>query len=624
MAGPMQLLINDVEFVDDHGAEWSIGFEEILGATGRATLIVQDRDNSWVPPAHADIKIKIRSTGWTVYRGEILSTGFSLMPGEPWRRWKLNCIDYNDELPQRKVGAFDGTVWIDESSMGVFVNIDPYAETLATDKLTVQQLFDHYVRIRGEAVDTDTFVFQYIDDLDQIRWAYSDVKAALEEMAALVQTNLQFWLDPDLKFHWQAIPAWQDLLQDATVVGSDPASSITGLMFPEGTTNLSLAPYEVVDVGSNPDDGTIGFSELDIEYSGDTMPEQVYVKGGTGYVYNAPTTPTTTKTTVHSPTAGVKARYEVRFLATTKLWHKDSTGYVSTSYDTVGASGSWFSCKWVRVPWNEARNKGGNYWQLLEGPDSGKLVDDNTNTLSGYGEIKVREIVSTPGEPTVGVGGSGWTHEVTQDPDKRQAYLEAPVSTTVSKRDSLGGQALYRGDTPTLRGTVKVYGLDGWRAGQTLKITDARLPAELNGRYFVIQRVSGVLLAGNDLRKYTLDFGDGPQSRWSMQAKTGDITWPPPFAYIEIDVFDLSPGPSSVQRITGRMVSPDGTPWKIAGKTVNWSFKCYNSAGVEQTGQGTLEPTVSVTDKNGRAYTKLTTGSGTGLVYYVFANVKAE
>jgi hypothetical protein len=625
MAGPIKLEINHTEMLNDHGVEWSMSFEEVLGGNGKCTIRVQNRDGAWEPTDHWDVKATVRSTGWVLFRGEIITHGFDLEPGTPWITWALNCSDYNGEPEQRKIGAYDGKLWLDTSGLGVFINIDPYGITLDTDKLTIQSLFDHYFRVDGQSIETTTYVNQYLDEIFPIEWSYGDLQKALEEMAALIQDNLQFWIDPDLYFHWVTIPAWQDLLQDATLVGADPTASASALLAPEaGVGEIPFAPYNVVDVDPDldPEGDVIGFSKLNVSYDGGDMPQQVYVKGGTGYVYNAPALlGTENKTTVKAPTPGAADSYELTFLESSKLWHTDSTGYVSVSYDW--GSGGPYRVKWVKVAWNEARNKGGSYWKLLEGPYNGKLVDNDTNVLNGYGGILVQKVATVPGEPLVGVGGSGWVGEVDQDPNKRQAYLEAPISTTKSKRDSLGGQVLYRGKTPTLRGSVEVYGLDGWRVGQAMKITDERLPASLNNRFYIIQRVGSTLLEGNDLRRYKLDFGDGPKSRWSMRQPPGDITWPPPFAYIELDVFDLSPGPNSTQRITGQLVSASGEPWKIAGKTVNWSFECYDNVGTRQTDQGSIAPHVSITDKNGRAYTKLTTGPGTSLVYYVFADVKA-
>jgi len=624
--GPISLYLNGVERIDEHGLEWDWSTSEQLGATGDATLIVQDRDNTLEPAAHWDVKLVIKSNAHVLWRGEVTSFSLELPDKFPWRRWNLQCSDYNGEMPLRLVGAYDGKIWIDTSGLGIFVNIDPYASPLETDKLTVQSWFDHYFRVNDEAVDTDTFVVSYLENLDKMYMqepSYGNLQQALEDLAALIIQNLQFWIDPDLNFHWVAIPAWQDLLVDAIATELDDTLSTSALMFPEGSiAGLEFAPYTVSDVGDLETD--IGFSDLKFELDGGAMPEQVYVKGATGYVYNSAALEPSgeTKTVVHSPTAGTADRYELTFLATTKLWHTDSTGYVSTSYDTCGASGP-YDVKWVRVAWNEARNKGGNYWKLLEGPNAGKLVDDNTNVLAYYGEIEVVKVTSPDViKSTVGVGGSGWTNEVDQDPTKRQVYLEA-ISTTVAERDSVGGQAIYRGLFETLRGSVIARGFDGWRVGQLLRVQDARLPDKYNEHYYVIQQVTAKPVSGQDYREYTLNFGDGPESRYTAERRGGPVEWPSPVNQIHISAFDLSPGPNSTQTITGQLVNGMGAPWAVSGKTVNWSFECYNRLGALQTGQGSISPKVSITDRFGKASTRLTTGSGTNLVYFVFANVKA-
>lgn len=627
MVAPIKLEIDGVEVT---GVEWELDTEEVLGGAGRFNIRVQDRNNSYVPPDHGDVRVSIRSEDWTLARGEIISTSCDLELKHPWRVWKIDGSDYNASLTERKVGAFDGKTWIDAYGLGIYVNIDPFAASLETDKLTVQQLFDHYVRVAdGLSVETTTYVNQYISDLFQIDWEYTDVQTALEELAANVVENLQFWIDPDLFFHWVVIPAWYDLLQEAVGVSLDEGESVSAMGFPEGSIEgLPVAPVEIVDVRDQDDGETIGFSELSFEYDGSEMPEQVYVRGSTGYVYNSPPIPPTedTKTVVSSPTPGVDATYEATILqANTKLWHVDGTGYTSIFYDLAGPGGPW-PVKWVRVPWNEDRHKGGNYWKFLSGPHAGKMLDDNTNYLSGYGGMVVHRVTESPGDPDdpkIGVGGSGWSGEVTQDPNKRQAYLEAPVSSTRSRRDAMGGQALYRGSISTVRGSVKVRGLDGWRVGQVVKISDARMPADLVGRYFVIQKVQTSPLHSTDIRVYRIDWGDGPESRYSGDKVGGDAGMPPPAIQIDVQAFDLSPGPDSTQTITGQMVNGSGQPWNVAGKVVNWSVECYNNLGVLQPGVGEVNPTQSSTDNHGRARTRLTTGPGTNLVYFVFAAVKA-
>jgi hypothetical protein len=406
-------------------------------------------------------------------------------------------------------------------------------------------------------------------------------------------------------------------------------------MFPELPTATSDAlPIRSDVIG---DSGTgVGLRNLKVTLDGAEMPQQLYVRGSTGYVYNAAQIDPTGGTVVINPEGyGSKSteKFRLTFNISTKIWSLTSQGYIDPSYTTASAGGP-YDVSFVSVPWNSATGKGGHFWKLLTGPYAGKLVDNDTNYF-GYGGITVVKLVPTTTPASIGVGGSGWVNDVTQDKNQRQAYLEAPVSSDQAKRDSIGGQVLYRASRPTLRGSCtvtggtdaddNVVGPDDWRVGELVQITDSRMPTGLSGRYFVIQRVSTKLIAGSTLREYDIDFGDGPVSRYTyQQPAAGDSgSFPPPATMVEIQAFDLSPGPNSTQTIVGQLIAKDGTPWEIADKVVKWTLEVYDSVGTLVTGQGSLEPTVSGTDAHGRARTVLTTGSMTGLVYFVFADVAA-
>lgn len=621
MSTPILLEINHEEV--SGLMEWSMQTEEVLGGVGRATIRVQDRTNTWEPECHWDVKASIRDTGWVLWRGEIVTEPTELPVGMPWRTWALDCADYNNELSQRLVGAYDGVTWEDVDGLGDYVNIDPYAHSLATDKLTVQALLDHYVRVDGEAVETEQYVEEYLTDFPTLFWSYTDVQRVLEEIAGGIAVNLQFWIDPDLKFHWVAVPAWQDTAQSLAALADDPNSAVglAGLM-PEGNYQIIHRPVGISDTRGA---AVIGGRELKFTLDGSTMPEQVYVRGATGFVYNAPSVDPTGETVAINPMGqGVKSteKYKLTFLASTKIWQTLSTGYLNPTFSTVAASGP-YDVVFVQVPWNATTHKGGHFWKILTGPKTGYLVDNDTNYFD-YGEITVERVVTTTKPPTVGVGGSGWSGGDLQDPNKRQAYLDAPISADEATRDALGGQALYRGSRPTLRGSIKVSGQDEWRAGHLVFIQDERLPASLNSRYFIIQRVQTNLIAGTDVREYVLDWGDGPTSRYTNQplGAGDDGSFPPPVNQIVISAFDLAPGANSSQVIVGQLANALGGPWAVAGKVVEWTLEVYDNLGALVTGQGTLTPTVSATDKNGRARTTLKTGSRTNLVYFVFADVK--
>lgn len=632
MSGPIELY---VDHVLTPRMDWSLSCEEVLGSNGRATLVIQDRDNSYEPECHWDVKVVIASSGKVIFRGEIINEPEELPTGMPWRTWKLDCADYGNEFGQRLIGAFDGVTWQDVDGLGDYVNIDPHASSLDTDKLTVAALFDSYIRVDGEAIDADTYVGEYLTDFATIYWAYSNLQRALEELAAGIAQNLQFWLDPDLRFHWTVVPAWQDLPAGSGVAPADPVSvdSTLALMDPESdSTSYPPSPVDSGVVGDAP--GALHCRDLKYTLDGSAMPQQVYVQGGTGFVYNAPQVDPTGGTVTIDPSGyGSKPsqHFRLKFTTSTKIWHKVS-GLISSSFDTAAAGGP-YDVSFVSVPFNPANGKGGHFWKLLTGPYVGKLVDNDTNYF-GYGHITVQKIVPTTTPPSIGVGGSGWANSVTQDKNKRQAYLQAPISTTQSIRDALGGQALYRGQFPTLRGSFKVTGgtdadgdvkgPDGWRVGQIVHLFDSRLPSFLNDRDFFIQRVQTTLIAGQDLREYVIDWGDGPVSRYTYQAHGAgdDGSFPPPATEFEIDAFDLSPGPSSKQVITGQLVAKDGTPWRIPDKVVKWTLEAYNSSGAA-VAEGSIDPEVSATDANGRARTTFTSGATAGIVYFVFGAVAA-
>lgn len=633
MSGPVILEVDHSEVV---GAQWNMTFEQVLGGQGRARLYIVDLGLVLDFQAHMDVKARLRDGGFVQFRGEIVNEPLEFVTGAGHRVWVLDCADYSAEFPQRLVGAFDGKTWQDVDGLGDYVNIDPFGHSLATDKLTVASLFDNYIRVDGEAIDADTFVGEFLSDFPTIYWAYSTLQRSLEELASGVAANLQFWLDPDLRFHWAAIPAWQDLAADYVASAADPDSpdSLTAEMFPEIAATPEGTPIRGDVIGDRLTG--VGLRNLKITLDGSEMPEQLYVRGGTGYVYNAPQVDPTGESVVVNPEGyGSKSseKFRLTFTSSTKIWSLTTAGYINPAFTTASAGGP-YDVKFVSVPWNSATGKGGHFWKLLTGPYAGKLVDNDTNYF-GYGNITVVKLVPTTTPASIGVGGSGWVNDVTQDKDMRQAYLEAPISTDQATRDSIGGQVLYRASRPTLRGSCtvsggidpngNVLGPDDWRVGELVRVADSRMPGDLSGRYFVVQRVAAKLIAGSEVREYDIDFGDGPVSRYSYQPSSGgdDGSFPPPVTQVEVQAFDLSPGPNSTQTIIGQLIAKDGTPWEIADKVVKWTLEVYDSLGAAVTGQGTLSPEVSGTDAHGRARTVLRTGSMTGLVYFVFADVAA-
>lgn len=634
---PLKLEVNHVE---TFGMDWGATFEEVLGSGGRGSFRVRDFTFLWDPQPHWDIKVTIRSNDWVLFRGKIIKPKLSLPVGQPFNLWSFECVDYFDEFSQRKVGALDGVLWTDEDGTGNPVNEDPFAIAIGDDASSVIALLDHYIRVDGQAFDTSEFVNSHVAIDPPLKWDYSDLMAALEDIASECPNNLQFWPDPDLKFHWQAIPAWQDLAQQIFAPGGLP------LMMPAPSASLSSggqAPKGISDVPVANE--TIGCRDLEIEYDGSNMPEQVYVKGGTGYVYNNGATPFGSEEASTAPAPTFPGQYEITFNASTLVYSRNAQGYIQLPGVAFnpGSSVTIYGNPQV-IPKDPVHLTGGSFYNMKTGPFAGYLVSFWTNSL-GYGDITVVtagsnlcEPPETPPAPVLGIGGSGWTNEETQDPNKRQAYFDAPISVTRAQRDAIGGQQLYRGSRPTLRGSLTVGGYaqdpafpddpekrilaegdDGWRPGQLMHLTDGRLVPNLNDRWYVIQRVATSLVSTTDVREYGLGFGDGPVSRYSARKREKPPT-PLPTYGVLVTEEDVSPAPNTTQTITGQLINRAGLPWPIAGKVVNWQLQVLDING-NVCDQGTLDPQTSITDASGKARTKLTTGSKKGLSYFVFATV---
>jgi hypothetical protein len=624
------LYVNHVEVGGQ--MEWSMTCEEILGGIGRANLRVQDRTNVWEPQCHWDVKIVIHDTGFVLFRGEIISEPVELPVQHPFRIWALDCADYNWELDWRLVGAPDGNSWEDPDGFGNYVAIDPSANSNATDRITVQTLLAHYITVDGSPFETSTFVGEYLPggSFDPIYFSYTTLRGALDELAGYVTSNLQYWLDPNLKFHWKAIPSWQELAQGTGSGG------LTMMLPSFDEASLESAPFNID--ADNPDGvTTLSCRELKFTFDGQSMPQVVYVKGGTGFVYDIGRPPITFPSIIPAPKKS-SGKLQITINRTQFLYLTDPhTGYlvVPPGTPTLAPGTVVYGKPYSAVP-NPAHplQTANTYYKLTTGPYTGYLVDEHTNRLLA-GNITVTQVSGAtspapvgpppgPAAPVISAGGSGWVGS--HDPGKRQAYVDDQSSVSTTNRDAVGGQAIYRGLYPVLRGSFVTSGSDGWRVGQLVRITDARLPATLNGRRFVIQRVSPGLIAATDDRIYTIDFGDGPVARQSARRAPKDKV-PDNMASGTTQMYileaDVLPKPNTSQVITAQLVSNAGIPWAILDKVVNWSLLVYDSDFNVVEGQGVLEPPVSQTDREGKARTVLTTGPASDLIYFIYTDTPA-
>jgi hypothetical protein len=228
-------------------------------------------------------------------------------------------------------------------------------------------------------------------------------------------------------------------------------------------------------------------------------------------------------------------------------------------------------------------------------------------------------------------GGTGWgsgvTAPFTQPPQSlRQIVVEAQASST-AERNAIGAAYAKYGQRARIKGSLMVGSLqepvDGWRCGQLLSITDARLPVSLNGYYFPIQRVLGSLVAGQTYAKYTLEWGDGPVGGFSQKFRQTPTVirtnyHTPAIRYrIYYDTPNLQP--STTYTLRAQAINRSNTPVRAANKQVIWSLAVYDQTNALVTGQGSISPTTGITNADGEAYTVLTTGSVQGLRYLVTA-----
>ncbi len=235
------------------------------------------------------------------------------------------------------------------------------------------------------------------------------------------------------------------------------------------------------------------------------------------------------------------------------------------------------------------------------------------------------------------IGGSGWVDPLTNDvgvlvggtpatttvTSPRQRILTANNSDSQTTRDSIGGSALNASSQAVVRGSCTIYTTTGgWVPGQGLLVTS--VPAGLSGAAFMTQKTTTSFKSGVGYRQIDLEWGNAPHGsiglRRGAQIPAGTKARRPTLR-MEVLTSNSSPGPNGTVKITAQAIDQSGNPWPIVGKTVVWSLTVYDTNGNEVTPVVTyaFNPTSSVTNVYGQAWTYLTVDSATGLSYYVKA-----
>ena len=501
VATDAQLTINYIDVTPV--AEWDATWEERAdGSPGQMTVTLQDRGNINTYGARERITLKI--LGAIAFDGEIVSAQLDLPPGVPWRRWKITATDWNTVLDLRLVNVPAGYMWTSVDGGKTFLNVDPNAQVAGNDKLTVRDFMAYYAtQPDGTPFNANTFVFSYIpngiiyNSLGQPNWEPNlreTLKSAFDGLRGLASIPIYFWIDPDSRLHWVALP---DL---ATPTNNPPAPAAITDVSPDGTT-------------------TVGGRGLTIHYDGTYMPQAIHITGVTDFDYN------------------------------------NGAGYL--------------------------------------------------------------------------VNGTGWANEVSGQ-SLRQISVDAQA-TSKAQRDSVGGAYAAYGQRARVRGSVTVgkpltssviEKVDGWRCGQMLQITDARLPPGISGKLWPILAVRGKLWSTINVREYTLEFGDAPSQHFSAKYRTSPaaIQSPrQPSHTHQIFFPNSNPLPSSSQVLVSQMVDASKKPVRGKGVPVFWKVMATDSAGVVVPGQGSVSAIVASTDANGQTTATFTTGATAGLDYTVTA-----
>ena len=215
-------------------------------------------------------------------------------------------------------------------------------------------------------------------------------------------------------------------------------------------------------------------------------------------------------------------------------------------------------------------------------------------------------------------------------PSLRQIAVDGQAVTQV-ERDKIAAAYATYGQRARIRGQVTVgkpltatvaEKVDGWRCGQMLQVTDARLPAGISGQKWPIMRVKGKLWSTINVREYELEFGDAPLQHFSARYRTTATTVPSPRqpAHVhQIYFANINPLPSASQVLISQMMDAAKKPVRGQGVAVLWTMIVTDSTGAVVVGQGSIVAITSSTNANGQTTATFTTGATAGLDYTVTA-----
>ena len=516
-------------------AEWGVDIEETLGQPSTATFTLQDRalpgdfpnaagDFPGMPGGagigftldQIDVKIEILGAPMPLFHGMVLNDAVDLPEQFPWRRHTLQCTDYQREIFDRRIIAPTGSQWLGPDSDGNYIPTD-MIQGLGlgqSDGSLVANLFDPAFGGAGVpaylgTVDATTFVTSYTTIPGSFQGDVTTIRALMEWAAGHVSGNLQYWMDPLFRLHWQIIPRWFE---------QEGPAFFLSLLFPATPTRLPSAP---VSIDNDTPNGTTTISCRDLKWSLDYSAEvhQVFVSGGIGMSYNG---------------GAVDLR--------------------------------------------------GTGWVVFGNPTSGPVMNLPAVVISDGSSV-----------------------------DTSSRVVAAMRATNAEDQGVLRGSFTVGGENSPAP--------DGWHVGQVVKITDSRMPAYLNGRFYTIQRVSVTLIPDVNRRVYKIEWGDAPTRRASTRRPLAEQitakTAQEPGVLYDITGRVQNPLPGSTVFVTGQLMDAKKSPVRVSGVNVNLELHVWDDTGTPQLGVGAISPAAVTTDEMGQWETAMTVGPQKGWHYCV-------
>ena len=224
--------------------------------------------------------------------------------------------------------------------------------------------------------------------------------------------------------------------------------------------------------------------------------------------------------------------------------------------------------------------------------------------------------------------GTGWGSGAfdVAPPESRQISVDAQAAS-VAQRLAVGTAYTEYADRSRIKISVTIGGrldegpvIDGWRCGQSVTITDARLPASLNGLSWPIQRVQGSLKAGrSETREYVLECGDMSIGRFFAKYRTTPKTIAtarkPAYTW-EVYFQNLAPAPGEAQTLVLQALDSSKKPVLAPGLACDVTLT-VTLAGSPFTSDASVSPASGVSNADGQVSVIFTADSTTGGLTYV-------